>query len=102
MQAQGARLNLAGDFNLFLPGRHKRRSPFPGHRLFDKTTAYLSELAQPGAPLFGIQQSGWVIVFGGGVPVMIGGEIVGAVGASAETVEQTFRSPTRRSRQSLP
>ena len=26
-------------------------------RLFDKTTAYLSELAQPGAPLFGIGQS---------------------------------------------
>jgi uncharacterized protein GlcG (DUF336 family) len=59
-------------------------------RLFDKTTAYLSELAQPGAPLFGIEQSngGRVVIFGGGVPVRIGGEIIGAVGASAGTVEQ--------------
>ena len=59
-------------------------------RLFDKTTAYLSELAQPGAPLFGIEQSngGRVIIFGGGIPVRIDGEIIGAVGASAGTVEQ--------------
>ncbi|PTE10709.1 GlcG/HbpS family heme-binding protein [Mesorhizobium helmanticense] len=59
-------------------------------RLFDKTTAYLSELAQPGAPLFGIEQSngGRVVIFGGGVPVRVDGEIVGAVGASAGTVEQ--------------
>jgi uncharacterized protein GlcG (DUF336 family) len=59
-------------------------------RLFDKTTAFLSELAQPGAQLFGIGQSngGRVIVFGGGIPVLIDGEIIGAVGASAGTVEQ--------------
>ncbi|MRG55306.1 heme-binding protein [Phyllobacterium sp. SYP-B3895] len=59
-------------------------------RLFDKTTAYLSELAQPGAPLFGIEHSngGRVIIFGGGAPVRIGGEIIGAVGASAGSVEQ--------------
>ncbi|MBB3237466.1 GlcG/HbpS family heme-binding protein [Phyllobacterium endophyticum] len=59
-------------------------------RLFDKTTAYLSELAQPGAPLFGIEHSngGRVIIFGGGIPVRMDGEIVGAVGASAGTIEQ--------------
>lgn len=59
-------------------------------RLFDKTTASLSQLAQPGAPLFGIQQSngGRVVIFGGGVPVRVAGEIIGAVGASAGTVEQ--------------
>jgi uncharacterized protein GlcG (DUF336 family) len=59
-------------------------------RLFAKTTAYLSELAQPGAPLFGIEQSngGRVIIFGGGIPVRIDGEIIGAVGASAGTIEQ--------------
>lgn len=59
-------------------------------RLFDKTTAYLAELAQPGAPLFGIAQSnhGRVVIFGGGLPVLIDGTIVGAVGASAGTVEQ--------------
>jgi uncharacterized protein GlcG (DUF336 family) len=59
-------------------------------RMFDKTTAYLAELAQPGAPLFGIERSngGQVVIFGGGVPVTIDGQIIGAVGASAGSVEQ--------------
>lgn len=59
-------------------------------RLFDKRTSDLAKMAQPGAPLFGIEQSngGKVVIFGGGLPVLIGGEIVGAVGASAGTVEQ--------------
>jgi uncharacterized protein GlcG (DUF336 family) len=59
-------------------------------RMFEKTTAYLAELAQPGAPLFGIEQSngGQVVIFGGGLPVRIDGQIVGAVGASAGSVEQ--------------
>lgn len=59
-------------------------------RIFSKTTAYLCTLAQPGAPLFGIDQSngGKVVIFGGGIPVSMGGQIVGAVGTSAGTVEQ--------------
>jgi len=59
-------------------------------RLFDKTTAYLSSLAQPGKPLFGIEASntGKVVIFGGGVPITFNGDIIGAVGASAGTVEQ--------------
>ena len=59
-------------------------------RLFDKTTAYLSSLAQPGNPLFGIEESnaGKVVIFGGGVPITFNGNIIGAVGASAGTVEQ--------------
>ena len=59
-------------------------------RIFDKTTSTLARLAQPGEPLFGIQESnsGKVVIFGGGVPVMFRGNIVGAVGASAGTVEQ--------------
>ena len=59
-------------------------------RIFDKPTSLLAELAQPGAPLFGIQEtnSGRVVIFGGGIPVMLDGAIVGAVGASAGTVEQ--------------
>jgi uncharacterized protein GlcG (DUF336 family) len=58
--------------------------------MFNKTTEYLAELAQPGAPLFGIEQSndGRVVIFGGGLPVTIGDQIVGAVGASAGSVEQ--------------
>ena len=59
-------------------------------RMFDKTTDYLAELAQPGAPLFGIEQSngGNVVIFGGGLPVKLGDQIVGAVGTSAGSVDQ--------------
>jgi uncharacterized protein GlcG (DUF336 family) len=59
-------------------------------RIFDKPISDLAKLAQSGEPLFGIQESnsGKVIIFGGGIPVMFGGNIVGAVGASAGTVEQ--------------
>src|SRR5499427_10231176 len=59
-------------------------------RFFDKTTSELATLAQSGKPLFGIQESnaGKVVIFGGGVPVILDGTIVGAVGASAGTVEQ--------------
>src|SRR5215470_12937445 len=59
-------------------------------RIFDKRTSELATLAQSGKPLFGIQESnaGKVVIFGGGVPVVLDGTIVGAVGASAGTVEQ--------------
>lgn len=59
-------------------------------RLFDKTTSLLAGLAQPGAPLFGIQETnaGRVVIFGGGLPVTADGNVIGAVGASAGTVEQ--------------
>src|SRR5262245_53240531 len=38
-------------------------------RLFDKPTSELAQLAQPGRPLFGIEQSngGHVVIFGGGL-----------------------------------
>jgi uncharacterized protein GlcG (DUF336 family) len=59
-------------------------------RIFDKSTAFLATLAQSGESLFGIQESneGKVVVFGGGIPVVFDGIIIGAVGASAGTVEQ--------------
>jgi uncharacterized protein GlcG (DUF336 family) len=59
-------------------------------RFFDKTTSELAMLAQPGKPLFGIQESnaGKIVIFGGGVPVLSRGNVVGAVGTSAGTVEQ--------------
>ncbi len=59
-------------------------------RIFDKATSYLATLAQSGKPLFGIQQSndGRVVIFGGGIPIVSNGTIIGAVGASAGTVEQ--------------
>ena len=59
-------------------------------RIFDKATSDLASLAQSGKPLFGIQHSnaGKVVIFGGGIPVVFDASIVGAVGASAGTVEQ--------------
>ena len=59
-------------------------------RFFDKTTSELATLAQSGKPLFGIQESnaGKIVIFGGGVPIVSEGNIVGAVGTSAGTVEQ--------------
>src|SRR5262249_16095079 len=59
-------------------------------RIFDKTTSDLATFAQSGKPLFGIQESnaGKVVIFCGGVPVVLDGTIVGAVGASGGTAEQ--------------
>ena len=59
-------------------------------RIFDISTEKLATLAQSGRPLFGIQESnaGKVVVFGGGVPIVVEGKILGAIGASAGTVEQ--------------
>ena len=59
-------------------------------RLFDKATSDLGQLAQPGSPLFGTQESnaGKVVIFGGGIPLTVDGSIIGAVGASGGTVEQ--------------
>src|SRR5262245_65883362 len=58
-------------------------------RIFNKATSDLARLAQSGKPLFGIQESnaGKVVIFGGGVPVRLGGNNDGAVGASGGTVE---------------
>ena len=55
-------------------------------RIFDRATSDLASLAQSGMPLFDIQESnaGKVVIFGGGIPVMFDGSIVGAVGASAQ------------------
>jgi hypothetical protein len=50
----------------------------------------VGELAQPGGALYGIQHThnGRIILFGGGYPLCIKGEVVGAIGVSGGTVEQ--------------
>jgi uncharacterized protein GlcG (DUF336 family) len=47
-------------------------------------------MAQPGADLYGIQHSngGGVMLIGGGLPVFRNGTVIGAVGASAGSVEE--------------
>ena len=58
-------------------------------RIFD-SMAVLAELAQPGKPLYGIHGSndGKIVIFGGGLPVRRKGIVIGAIGTSADTVEQ--------------
>jgi uncharacterized protein GlcG (DUF336 family) len=59
-------------------------------RLFNATTSDLHTMAAPGAPLYGINQlnEGKVVLLGGGVPILLKGSLVGAIGASAGTAEQ--------------
>ena len=56
-------------------------------------TDEVGRLAQPGAPLYGIQhvQPGRVVLFGGGVPLRLGGAVVGGIGVSGGTVEEDVR-----------
>jgi uncharacterized protein GlcG (DUF336 family) len=59
-------------------------------RAFDVSTQALGENAQPGGQFYGIQDSnhGRIMIFGGGVPLMSGDAVVGAVGVSGGTGEQ--------------
>jgi uncharacterized protein GlcG (DUF336 family) len=53
-------------------------------RAFDLATGALAGNAQPGNQFFGIHASngGRIMIFAGGVPLLAGGEVVGAVGVS--------------------
>jgi uncharacterized protein GlcG (DUF336 family) len=62
-------------------------------RAFDITTTELAELARPDGQFYGIQasNSGKVMVFAGGAPVLADGVIVGA-GSAEAPVNRTPRS----------
>lgn len=53
-------------------------------------TKTLKALAQPGEPLYGIQftNQGQIVIFGGGVPLMHKGKIIGGLGVSGGSEEQ--------------
>ena len=55
-----------------------------------KGTHEYADVASPGKPAFGIHVSnqGRFTIFGGGLPILINGEIVGGVGCSSGTAEQ--------------
>ena len=59
-------------------------------RAFDMPTKDLASMAEPGEPLFGIQNTNHdrVVIFAGGLPVKSGGKVIGAVGSSGGTVDQ--------------
>lgn len=51
--------------------------------------------SQPGASLYGIEETnGGLIVFGGGVPVFADGFFIGAVGVSGGSVDQDIQIAT--------
>ena len=54
------------------------------------TTEQVGRLAQPGGPLYGIQHTnqGKIVIFGGGVPLVRDGRIVGGLGVSGGSAEQ--------------
>jgi uncharacterized protein GlcG (DUF336 family) len=62
-------------------------------RSMNAPTSALGELVQPGGPLYGIGNAHLkvgrpLITFGGGVPVIIGGAVVGAVGVAGGSPDQ--------------
>lgn len=58
-------------------------------RYFDMDTKALGKMSQAGEPLYGIEVSnGGLIIFGGGIPLKIGDEVIGAIGVSGGNVEQ--------------
>jgi uncharacterized protein GlcG (DUF336 family) len=58
--------------------------------LMKMTTAELGKAAAPDGPLYGIEvTNGGLVIFGGGIPLTgARGEVIGAIGVSAGTVEQ--------------
>ena len=59
-------------------------------RSFDMSTKDLAPLCQPNQSLFGIHASnqGRLIIFAGGIPLMSGDEVIGAIGVSGGSVEE--------------
>lgn len=57
---------------------------------FQMSTAKLAELAAPGGSLYGIQNTneGKIVIFGGGEPLYLDGELIGALGVSGGTAQQ--------------
>lgn len=56
-------------------------------------TSQLAELAQPGKDLFGIHTTngGRIVVFGGGIPIKNGEQIIGAIGVSGGSVSEDMQ-----------
>jgi len=53
-------------------------------------THELGKLAQPGGELYGIQHThnGKIVLFGGGIPLQLNGQVVGAIGISGGSVNE--------------
>lgn len=57
-------------------------------RFFDMPTGEIGKLSQPGGALYNIEHSNMgLISFPGGIPILNGDEVIGAIGVSGSTVE---------------
>jgi uncharacterized protein GlcG (DUF336 family) len=61
-----------------------------------RSTHLLTERVKPESELFGLNNTnnGRIIPFGGGLPVIVEGEVIGGVGASGGTVEEDIAVAT--------
>jgi uncharacterized protein GlcG (DUF336 family) len=59
-------------------------------------THQLSSLAQPQQPLFGIHNAdgGRIVIFGGGLPLWKGNDLIGGIGVSGGSVEEDISCAT--------
>jgi uncharacterized protein GlcG (DUF336 family) len=62
-------------------------------RSLNTATKDVSGWVQPGGPLYGIETAHMaagraLVTFGGGVPITVGGEVVGGIGVAGGTVDQ--------------
>ncbi len=57
-------------------------------------TDVVGEVAQPGASLYGIQNCRDIIIFGGGFPLKLNGEVIGGIGVSGGSVEEDMAVAT--------
>jgi uncharacterized protein GlcG (DUF336 family) len=62
-------------------------------RSLNSATRDLNGLTQPGGPLFGLEVSHLaagraLVTFGGGVPITVDGEVIGAIGVAGGTPDQ--------------
>jgi len=57
------------------------------------STQKIGQLAQPGEPLYGIEQTlpGKIVLFGGGVPLRLKETVVGAIGISGGSVDEDIK-----------
>jgi uncharacterized protein GlcG (DUF336 family) len=57
------------------------------------STRELGRLAGPGGPLYGIESThnGRIVLFGGGLPLHLGGRVAGAIGISGGSVEEDIQ-----------
>jgi uncharacterized protein GlcG (DUF336 family) len=57
-------------------------------------TSNLVPLVQPGASLYGLQNDSNLVVFGGGFPLVLNGEVIGSIGVSGGTVDEDMTVAT--------